>query len=196
GNLAHLLPPRRKLTRGHHRALPFEDAPAFMAKLRARTGVAAKALEFTILAAARTSETLGARWEEFDLEKAVWTVPAARMKMGVQHRVPLTDPAIAILRELQGLGSEWVFPAAKLSKRLSGAAMSAVLKRMEVAVTVHGFRSTFRDWAGEETPFAREVVEAALAHKVGDVVERAYRRGDALMKPRDVMQAWSQYLFG
>ena len=193
GNLAHLLPKRRKLTRGHHRALSYDRMPAFWTDLLARTGVATKALQFTILTAARTSETLGAVWSEIDLEAAVWNVPAERTKTGKLHRVPPSSEALAILEEVRPLGDELVFPTPDGS-RLSGAAMDAVLKRMKEDATVNGFRSTFRDWAGEETDFAREVVEQALAHKVGNEVERAYRRGDALEKRRAVMTAWSDHV--
>lgn len=193
GNLAHLLPKRRKLTRGHHRALPYEQIPAFWSDLSARTGVAAKALQFTILTAARTSETLGARWSEIDTQAAIWNVPAERTKTSKLHRVPLSAEALAILEEVSPLGAELVFSTPNGS-RLSGAAMDAVLKRMKVNATVHGFRSTFRDWAGEETDFAREVIEQALAHKVGNDVERAYRRGDALEKRRRVMASWAEFV--
>lgn len=192
GNLAHLLPKRRKLTRGHHRALPYDRMPAFWSDLQARTGVAAKALQFTILTAARTSETLGAHWSEIDIKAAVWNVPAERTKTGKLHRVPLSPEALAVLKAVRPLGDDLVFPTPDGS-RLSGAAMDAVLKRMKVDATVHGFRSTFRDWAGEETDFAREVIEQALAHKVGNDVERAYRRGDALEKRRTVMSAWAKF---
>jgi integrase len=194
GNLAHLLPTRGKLTRGHHTALPFDKAPAFITALRSRDGVAAMALEFTILTAARTSETLGAKWSEFDLTKGLWTVPAVRMKRKIEHRVPLSDRAIVILKEMELLQAEFVFPGPGDKPHLSNAAMDAVLKRMKVAVTVHGFRSTFRDWAGETTGFPREDVEVALSHKVGSAVERAYRRGDALEKRRSLMAAWADYL--
>ena len=193
GNLVHLLPKRSKLTRGHHRALPYENAPAFWAALNERTGVAAKALQFTILTCARTSEAIGARWAEIDFEKAIWTVPPARMKMAEMHRVPLSPAAIELLREMETLGGDYVFPSNGKST-LSTAAMDAVLKRMKVDATVHGFRSTFRDWAGDSTSYPREVVEAALAHKVGSNVERAYRRSDALEKRRRLMEDWSKFL--
>lgn len=195
GNLAHLLPKRSKLTRGHHRALPYEKAPEFWAALNERTGVAAKALQFTILTCARTSETLGARWAEIDFEKAIWIIPAGRMKMAEVHRVPLCPAAIQLLREVELLAGEHVFPG-NGKATLSAAAMDALLKRMKVDATVHGFRSTFRDWAGDSTSHPREVVEAALAHKVGDSVERAYRRGDALSKRRGLMTDWASFLCG
>lgn len=196
GNLAHLLANRSKLSRGHHTALNYEDAPAFWRALAERQAVSARALQFTILTAVRTSETLGARWSEFDFDKAIWTVPAERTKMAKIHRVPLSGPALAILEEMRGLGEAYVFPASKAGRPLSTNAMLNLLKRMGVGVTVHGFRSTFRDWAGEETHFARDVIEHALAHRVGDEVERAYRRGDALEKRRAVMEAWSAHLCG
>lgn len=193
GNLAHLLPKRRKLTRGHHRALSYERMLAFWSDLSGRSGIAARALQFTILTAARTSETLGAKWEEIDLEKGVWTVPAERMKAAKEHRVPLSAPALAILKEVRSLGSAYVFPSVD-GGQLSRAAMHAVLRRMAVDATVHGFRSTFRDWAGEETTHPRELVEHALAHLVGSAVERAYRRGDALERRRAVMESWAGFI--
>ena len=156
--------------------------------------MAARALEFTILTAARTGETLGARWPEIDWETRVWTVPAERMKAKREHRVPLTDAALAILRPLAELREgDLVFPGQQRGRPLSGMAMEMMLRRMGTPVTVHGFRSSFRDWVGEETDFAREVAEAALAHVVGDATERAYRRGDALGRRRGLMEAWAAY---
>ena len=194
GHLDQLLPKRQKLTRGHHTALPYSELPAFMVRLRERPAMAARALELTILTAARSGETLGATWPEFDLEQRVWTVPPDRMKAGRPHRVPLTDAAVAILRPLAELReNEFVFPGQQRGRPLSGMAMEMMLRRMETPVTVHGFRSSFRDWAGEETDFARETAEAALAHVVGDATERAYRRGDALQKRRALMDAWAAY---
>lgn len=196
GHLANLLPKRQKLQRGHHAAMPFEDVPAFLAGLRDRPATAARALEITILTAARSGEVYGATWSEIDLKAQVWTVPAARMKAGRDHRVPLTPRAVAILEEMKKLGSEpdaYVFPGQKRDRPLSNMAMDMILRRMEVAVTVHGFRSSFRDWAGEVSAFPREVAEAALAHVVGDETERAYRRGDALAKRRKMMEAWANY---
>lgn len=196
GNLAHLLPPRSKLSRGHQRALDYKKAPAFMAALRQREGVAAKALEFTVLNAVRTSETLHATWGEIDWESRVWTVPAERTKTKTELRVALSDAAVAVVSEMKALGCEWVFPNANRDGPLSTAAMSAVLDRMDMKAdaTVHGFRSTFRDWAGEATEFPRDIVEMALGHKVGSAVERAYRRGDALERRRAVMEAWASHL--
>ncbi|THF59868.1 tyrosine-type recombinase/integrase [Ollibium composti] len=196
GHLDKLLPKRRKLSRGHHAAMPYEDVPAFIAALRQREAMAARALEFTILTAARSGETFGAIWKEFDLEAALWVVPAERMKAGREHRVPLTPRAVEILTELAELGAgpdAYVFPGQKEGRPLSVMAMEMILRRMKVDATVHGFRSSFRDWAGEETVFSREVAEAALAHVVGDETERAYRRGDALEKRRKLMAAWASY---
>jgi Integrase len=196
GHLDKLLPKRRKLSRGHHAAMPYEDVPAFVAALRQREAMAARALEFTILTAARSGETFGLTWKEIDLEAALWIVPAKRMKAGREHRVPLTPRAVEILTELAELGAEpdaHVFPGQKEGRPLSIMSMDMILRRMKVDFTVHGFRSSFRDWAGEETSFPREVAEAALAHVVGDETERAYRRGDALEKRRKLMAAWASY---
>lgn len=195
GHLDHLLPKRQKLQRGHHPALAWNELPEFMAKLRAREGMAALALEFTILTTARTGESLGASWGEIDLDAKVWTVPAHRIKAGKEHRVALSSRAHAILEKLNAArSSAFVFPSAQEGKHLSEMALLMLLRRMDAgSVTVHGFRSTFRDWCGEATNFPREVAEAALAHAVGDAVERAYRRGDALEKRRALMEAWATY---
>lgn len=196
GHLALLLPKRQRLTRGHHPAMPFAEAPGFMARLRARPALAARALEFTILTAARTSETLFVRPAEVDLVHKVWNVPADRMKMKVPHRVPLCDRAIQIVRELmeETPDAEFIFAKAD-GEPLSTAAMSALLERMgDDAFSVHGFRSTFRDWAGESTAFPDSVAEAALAHKLGDDVQVAYRRGTAFQKRIKLMDAWAGYL--
>jgi integrase len=195
GHLDAILPKRAKLTRGHHKAMPFDEVPAFVAALREREGVAPRALEFAILTAARSGEVMGARWDEFNLEARVWTVPATRMKAGREHRVPLSARAVEILRVMeQNRLSAFVFPGVKAGRPLSVMALEMVLRRMKADVTVHGFRSAFRDWAGERTSFPREVAEAALAHLVGDAVERAYRRGDALEKRRRLMDAWASFL--
>jgi integrase len=195
GHLDAVLPKRARLTRGHHKAMPFDEVPAFVTALRERDGMAPRALEFAILTAARSGEVFGASWDEFDLEAGVWIVPAARMKAGRVHRVPLSGRAIEILREMeQKRLSKLVFPGTKPGRPLSVMALEMVLRRMKVDVTVHGFRSAFRDWAGERTHFPREVAEAALAHLVGDAVERAYRRGDALEKRRELMGAWANFL--
>jgi integrase len=195
GHLDAVLPKRARLTRGHHKAISFDEVPTFLIALRERDGIAARALEFAILTAARSGEVFGASWGELDLEARVWTVPAARMKAGRVHRVPLSARAIEILREMeQKRLSELVFPGTKPGRPLSVMALEMVLQRMKADVTVHGFRSAFRDWAGERTHFPREVAEAALAHLVGDAVERAYRRGDALEKRRKLMDAWAGFL--
>jgi integrase len=195
GHLDAILPPRQKLTRGHHAAMPFAEVPAFMAKLRAKEGAATALLEFIVLTASRAGEARGASWDEVDLDAKVWTVPANRMKGARVHRVPLTDRVVAILAEMAKLKRDdgLVFPGAKLGKPLSNMAPDMLLRRMNLDVTTHGFRSSFRDWAGEETQYPREVAEAALAHRVGDETERAYRRGDALAKRRALMEAWSIY---
>ena len=206
GHLSHLLPKRRKLTRGHHAAMAYRDVPAFVGRLRERESIAALALEFLILTAARTGEVLGASWGEIDTEARIWRVPAARTKGGREHRVPLTDRALEIIATMQHARTgELVFPSAKLGRDLrarrattdrplSGMAMQMLLRRMKVhGVTVHGFRSSFRDWAGDATHFPRELAEAALAHVAGDETERAYRRGDALERRRELMDAWTTF---
>lgn len=194
GHLDAILPKRQKLMRGHHKALPFADLPDFFVTLRTLGGVAPLALEFLILTAARSGEALGARWSEFDLENKIWTVPAHRMKAAREHRVPLSDRAAAIVAEHAKVRTgEFVFPGNKPGKPLSNMALAMTLRRMEAGVTAHGFRSSFRDWAGERTVFPRDVAEAALAHRVGDATERAYRRGDALEKRRELMTAWASF---
>jgi integrase len=194
GHLDHLLPKRLKLTRGHHAALPYEEASSFIGELRRMDSLAAQALEVCILTAARSGEILGMRWEEVDLGKKLWTVPAHRMKAGREHRVPLSGRAISILRALEKVRSgPFVFPGQVRGKPLSNMAMEMVLRRMKLDVTVHGFRSSFRDWAGNVSSFPREVVETALAHVIGDKAEQAYRRSDALEKRRKLLEAWAQY---
>jgi integrase len=194
GHLDHLLPKRRKLTRGHHAAMAYAKVPAFLEALRARPAVASLALEFAVLTAARTGEVLGARWDEIDAEAKIWTVPKARMKAEREHRVPLSDRALAVVEQARALGGEHVFPGRRRREPLSNMSLAMLLRRMNIeSATVHGFRSAFRDWAGDETTFAREIVEAALAHAVGDQSERAYRRGDALEKRRAVMESWARF---
>lgn len=196
GHLANLLPKRKKLSRGHHAALAYSDVPSFMAELRGRSALAARALEFTVYTAARSGETLGARWSEIDRENWVWTVPANRMKAGRIHRVPLSGPAQALLKSLAAAGAEaeaFVFPGNKKDRPLSVMSMEMVLRRMKRVVTVHGFRSSFRDWCFEESAFPSEIAEAALAHVTGDATERAYRRGDALKKRGELMDAWAGF---
>ena len=195
GHLAHLLPKRSNLSRGHHAAMAYADVPAFVAKLRECDAIAAMALEFCILTATRSGEVYGARWSEIDMAAKVWTVPAERMKAGREHRVPLSDRSTAILERLiEARTCDVVFPSPRGNRPLSHMAMMNVMSRLEVDdATVHGFRSAFRDWAGNETHFAREVAEAALAHVVGDKAEQAYRRGDALEKRRGLMEAWAAW---
>jgi integrase len=193
GHLSHLLPKRPKLTRGHHAAMAYGDVPTLMAAIRADNSIAARALEFCILTATRTGEVLGARWSEIDMGVNVWTVPPARMKSAREHRVPLSRHARAALEGLSRTRTcEFTFPSPRGARPLSHIAMAKVLARLGVeGVTVHGFRSSFRDWAGNETHFAREIAEGALAHVVGDKAEQAYRRGDALEKRREMMEAWA-----
>lgn len=195
GQLSHLLPPPKKLSRGKHAAMPYEQVPAFMRMLRSREGVAARALEFAILTAARTGEVLGAQWSEFDLEAKVWTVPRERMKAGRPHRVPLCKRAVAIIEEMKKLSrADHVFPGTKRDAPLSNMSLTAVLKRMKLdAYTVHGFRSAFRDWAGDETHHPHEAIEFALAHVVGSKTEAAYRRSDALDHRKRLMDDWAAY---
>jgi integrase len=180
-----------------HASLSYDEAPAFLTALRARGGgVAALALEFTTLTAARTNEVLRARWDEIDLRGAAWTVPAERMKSLREHRVPLSLAALRVLERARALhNGELVFPSRPFDRPLSESAMMAVLKRMNRAdLTVHGFRATFRTWAAERTTFPREVAEAALAHVVGDDTERAYQRGDLFEKRYKLMDEWGQFL--
>jgi integrase len=196
GHLNHLLSTRQKVAQRHHAAMTYTDVPAFMAELCSREGVAALALEFCILNASRSGEVLGATWSEIDRKAKVWAIPAARMKGGIEHRVPLAARALEILDAAETIRTgDYVFPGRKSGRPLSHMALDTTLKRMKVdGVTVHGFRSSFRDWAGECTAFPREVAEAALAHLVGDATERAYRRGDALEKRRKLMDAWADFL--
>ena len=172
GHLDQLLPKRQRLSRDHHTALPYDAMPDFMADLRARGGVATQALEFAILSAARSGEVLGAQWAEIDREKKVWTIPAARMKAGREHRVPLTPRAMEIADAMTNLATgAHLFPGPKPGKPLSSMAMVMLLRRMKAEITVHGFRSTFRDWASETTGFPHEVCEMALAHTIGNKAE-------------------------
>jgi integrase len=201
GHLDKLLPARSKAKRAvrqtagrgeHLTALPYSDLSAFMSNLRQHDDIEARALEFTILTAARTNEVVGLRWNEIDLDKGVWTVPAARMKAGREHRVPLSNDALALLRALATQGTPpagRVFPIAPHTQL-------RFLRRQRDEITVHGFRSSFRDWTADQTRFPREVVEMALAHAISDKVEAAYRRGDLFQKRRDLMEAWARYAAG
>ena len=194
GHLENLLPKRQKLARGHHAAMSYPDVPAFAARLREREAVAALALEFAILTAVRSGEVLGGRWDEIDLDAKVWTIPAERMKAAREHRVPLSKRALAILKKAEAARTgNLVFPGQRVGLPLSVMAMDMVLRRMGESVTVHGFRSSFRDWAGNETHFPRELAEHALAHVMRDKAEQAYRRSDALEKRRALMDAWAAY---
>lgn len=198
GNLAHLLPKRGKLTRGHHKAVAFDEMPDLIATLRAAGGMTPIAIEFIALTAVRSGEARLARWGEIDIDAALWVIPARRMKAGREHRVPLSARAVEILRGVAPLNtagdpSALVFPGARKGKPLSDMALSMTFRRLNVDATVHGLRSTFRDWCGEVSTFPREVAEAALAHVVGDKAEQAYRRGDALEKRRAMMAAWAQF---
>lgn len=197
GHLDQILPKRSKGSRGHHSAMTIDEMPAFMLKLRQAKGVAARALEFAILAAARTSETLEAQWSETSADRKLWTIPAPRMKAGRNHRVPLTDRAAEILDEMTALRvNDFVFPGSKPGRPLSNMSMEMVLRRLaRDDVTVHGFRSTFKDWASERTHFPNEMSEMALAHAIGDQTEAAYRRGDLFDKRRALMDAWAEFLF-
>jgi integrase len=195
GHLDQLLPKRQQLTRGHHAAMNYAELPGFMADLRAHRATAALALEFAILTAARSGEVLGTRWDEFDLDRAVWTISGARMKAGREHRVPLSERALEIVKGMNEIrNGDFVFPGQKAGKPLSVMALQMVLRRMKIeGVTVHGFRSAFRDWAAECTHFTNEVCEAALAHVIGNKAEAAYRRGDLFDKRRTLMEAWAVY---
>lgn len=193
GRLDQLLPAPTKIKKQkHHKALSFAEMPTFTAELRKREGIAARALEFAILCAARSGEVRGAAWSEIDLTTAIWTIPAIRMKAGKIHRVPLSPSAIAMLRALPRYkDNSLVFPAPQ-GGELSDMSLSAVMRRMKVDAVPHGFRSTFRDWVGEHTDYPSELAELALAHVLTNKVEAAYSRGDALDKRRLVMEAWDK----
>ncbi|MGZ4995375.1 MAG: tyrosine-type recombinase/integrase [Methylobacter sp.] len=194
GHLDKLLAKPSKIQKTeHHSALPYMELNGFIEQLRQQDGIAAKCLEFTILTAARTGETIGATWDEIDLSAKTWTIPATRMKAEREHRVPLSAHALTILSDMAAVRTnDYVFPGTK--KGLSNMAMLAVLKRMDRAdITVHGFRSTFRDWAAESTAYPGEVVEMALAHAIKNQVEAAYRRGDLLEKRSRLMEEWARF---
>lgn len=199
GHLDNLLPKPGKVRKvKHHPALPYADIGSFTAKVRIREGLSARALEFAILTAARTSEVIGLEWREIDLDKNVWTVPANRIKAEREHRVPLSHAAARLLRRLEDLKRDdgYVFPAAKKGRHISNGAMLRLLERLGRSdITIHGFRSTFKDWATECTGFSSEVSELALAHAVKDKTEAAYRRGDLFEKRRKLMDAWAAFCF-
>lgn len=181
----------------HHKAMHWQDVPAFYVELKDRNAMAAKALMFTCLTGSRTGEVLGMKWVEIDFKACLWTCPAERMKTGEIHRVPLTDEMLAIIEPLQAMASEYVFEGQKRHMPLSNMSMLMLLRRMKIEdVTVHGFRSTFRDWASEVANAPREVAELSLAHKVGSNVERAYSRSDLLERRRALMERWSAFVSG
>lgn len=189
--------PKVKAKPKHHMAMAWKDVPAFYADLSSRKAMAAMALRFTCLTGSRTGEVLGMQWPEIDFETRLWTCPAERMKTGFEHRVPLTDEMVTILEPLQTMKSEYVFEGQKRHKPLSNMSMLMLLRRMQLeGVTVHGFRSTFRDWASEVAGVPREVAEMSLAHKVGTDVERAYARSDLLERRRVLMERWSEFVAG
>ncbi len=195
GHLDKLFPARTKIAKvRHHPAMSYAELPGFMAELRDRSGISARALEFAILTAARTGEVIGAQWSEIDLGVRIWTVPAERMKAGREHRVPLSDRAVELLSRLPR-EDEWVFPGGRAGKPLSNMALLEVMRGMrpDDEFVPHGFRSTFRDWASERTSFPHEVCEMALAHAIPNKVESAYRRGDLFEKRRRLMAEWAKY---
>jgi integrase len=194
GHLGEVLPARSQIKKiQHHPALPFAEVPDFVAQLAGREGMGARALEFLIFTATRTGEAIGAKWSEIDLEAKLWTVPAERMKGGREHRVPLSDRAVAILRALPR-EAEFVFVGERRGTAIASTAMSNLLGRMgRLEITVHGFRSAFRDWAAETTGYPNHVIEMALAHAIGDKVEASYRRGDLFTKRTRLMADWAKY---
>ncbi|MGO9430571.1 tyrosine-type recombinase/integrase [Rhodoblastus sp.] len=196
GHLDKLLP-RQKPGVAHFRAMDWREVPAFIQRLRAANFAGARALEFLILTATRTNETLGAEWPEVDLDASVWTIPKERMKAGREHRVPLPARAVEILRQVKETRpSQFLFHGVRPRETMSERTLSAILHRWKVPATVHGFRSAFSDWRGEATNFPSELAEVALAHVVGDSTERAYRRGDALERRKALMDAWAKFIDG
>jgi integrase len=196
GHIEHALPKVERAANGHHVALPYPAAPAFMAKFRPDTSVASSALRFITLTASRLGEAINATWDEIDLTAKVWTVPASRMKAGVEHRVPLSDGAVAVLESMRAVRqSAYVFPGRIAGKSIGNHSVWRLAKAAsgDKALTVHGLRSSFRDWAAECTNFPREVAEMALAHAIPNAVEAAYRRGDLFEKRRRLMEAWAQF---
>lgn len=193
GHLDKLLPKRAKASKSHHTAMSYAELPEFFAKLGARSDNSSRALQLLILTAARTSEVLLAKWPEFDFDAGVWNIPGERMKSGRPHRVPLSPHMLDVLNTLPRDESDYLFPGARKGRPLSNMAMLQLMRGMNLEAVPHGFRSTFRDWAAEETHYAREVCEMALAHVIGDQTEAAYRRGDLLEKRRQLMNDWGAY---
>ena len=195
GHLANLLPDPKRLSKPQHRAaLDYADLPQLMVELMNVPGIPSRALEFAVLTVARNSEVIGACWSEFDLQTCIWTVPAGRMKAGKEHRVPLCDAAVAILRGLpREAGSDFIFLSGRERKHIGDHALVRTLQSLRPGVSVHGLRATMRTWAREQTNFPREICEAALAHTIEGKAERAYARGDALEKRRKLMEAWAAY---
>ncbi len=198
GYLDKVLPAPSQLKKvNHHSALAVPDLPQFMSRLSKQEGISPRALEFVILTATRSGEVRGAKWDEIDMEEGVWTIPEGRMKAKKEHRVPLSSSALKLLSKLPRIeGSDFVFPPPRGNKPLSDNTLTAVLRRMEVPVTAHGFRSTFRDWCAEHTEFPSEVAEMALAHTIKNKVEAAYRRGDLFEKRRELMASWAEFCSG
>jgi integrase len=195
GHLDNALPKPSKVAKvKHHPAMPYSDVPGFIGELRRKTAVGARPLEWTILAASRSEETLGAEWSEIDFEKGIWTMPAPRMKADADHRVPLTDRMIEILKGQPASNGRYIFPGQRGSKKISGASMWHLLRGIRLSSeTVHGFRSSFRDWAAEQTAHPSDVIEMALAHTIANKVEAAYRRSDLFEKRRQLMADWAAY---
>jgi integrase len=198
GHLDNILPAKSAIAKPkHHSSLPYTDIGTFWPRLQVQDGLGARALEFVILTVTRSGETFGARWPEVDFEAKVWTIPSVRMKAGAEHRVPLTDPALALLRKLSSIRmNDYIFPGQGIDRPLSNMTMQATLRRMKVDVTPHGFRSTFRTWGAEQTSFPAEVLEAALSHTQGDKLIAAYQRGDLFAKRRELMAAWATFVCG
>ena len=196
GHLDTLLAAPSKVRRvQHHAAMSWQEVPGFIVKLREQRGIAVRALEFVIMTASRSGEVRGARWDEIDLDAGTWTIPGERMKADREHRVPLSDEVVRLLRDLPRFeGSEYVFPSPRTGRPLSDSALTKVLRDLGFDVTAHGFRSSFRDWCAETTRYPREVAEMALAHAIPSAVEAAYRRGDLFEKRRKMMNAWSDFI--
>lgn len=201
GNLSEALPKPRKLIRGHHKAMPYKEVPSFLAKVRALGSTSAHAMELLLLTVCRSGEVLNARWKEINLENEIWTIPAERTKTSEEYIIPLSRPALKLLQNLSDRKhSEYVFPGQRRGKGihsdkpLSAMALEMLLRRMKITnATPHGFRSSFRDWAGDETEFPREIAEHCLAHQIGSATERAYRRGTAIDKRRKLLNDWAEF---